>query len=214
MMAAVPPLSPENTAMLNRRFMCRRDNLLGLAALIVLAGVYSFASAAEPADKLPADGIYPQGRKLAFMGYSGDPARDLANGFTVAGPVYGNQTAYLERCFQNDWPVVAHIGPRITFKDKDPAKYKLDPVTLKEEVEKQVRELAVHKQIVWWAVHPEELRHWRKDEMQYLTIVCETIRKNDPRGPAHISLQPPTTAMPRASCPLHGKLMSSPRDVT
>ncbi len=55
------------------------------------------ASAAPPSEKLPADGIYPHGRKLAFMGYSGDPARDLANGFTVAGPVYGDQKPYLSR---------------------------------------------------------------------------------------------------------------------
>lgn len=50
------------------------------------------AVSAEPAvsaSDLSADGIYPQGRKLAFAGYSGDPARDLANGFTLAGPVYG-----------------------------------------------------------------------------------------------------------------------------
>lgn len=127
-----------------------------------------------------AEGIHPQGRKLAFMGYSGDPARDLANGFTVAGPVYGNQMPYLERCFANGWPVVAHIGPRITFNDKSPDKYKLDPASLKAEVERQVRDLAGHKEIVWWAVTPEELRPWRKDEMQYLEIVCDAIRRNDP----------------------------------
>ena len=41
------------------------------------------APAAIPADKLPVDGIYPNGHKLAFMGYSGDPARDLANGYLI-----------------------------------------------------------------------------------------------------------------------------------
>ena len=127
-----------------------------------------------------ADGIFPQGRKLAFLGYSGDPGRDLTNGFTVAGPVYGNQMPYLERCFSNGWPVVAHIGPHITFNDKSATKYKLDPPSLRAEVEKQVKELAPHKEIVWWAVTPEELRSWRKDEMQYLDIVCDVIRHNDP----------------------------------
>jgi hypothetical protein len=29
------------------------------------------------------------------MGYSGDPARDLADGSTVAGPVYGDQYRHL-----------------------------------------------------------------------------------------------------------------------
>jgi hypothetical protein len=140
------------------------------------------ADLATQANDLPPDGIYPQGRKLAFAGYSGDPARDLANGFTLAGPVYGNQQPYLERCFANDWPVIAHIGPSITFNDQAPNKYKLDPASLRQEVERQVKELAVHKQIAWWAVRPEELRPWRTAEMQYLAIVCDTIRENDPLG--------------------------------
>jgi hypothetical protein len=128
-----------------------------------------------------ADGIYPHGDKLPFMGYSGDPSRDLTNGFTVAGPVYGNQMPYLQRCFSNGWPVVAHIGPRITFKDDKPDKYKLDEPSLRAQVEQQMKELAPHKEIVWWAVTPEELRPWRKEEMKYLEIVCATIRKNDPQ---------------------------------
>lgn len=124
--------------------------------------------------------IYPQGKTLAFMGYSGDPARDLANGFTVAGPVYGDQKPYLEKCFAAGWPVVAHVGPRITFKDGDPAKYKLDEPALRAAVEKQVRELAPQREIAWWAVQPEELRPWRPDELRYLEIVCDTIRRSDP----------------------------------
>ena len=132
-----------------------------------------------PAD-LPADGIFPNRRKLAFMGYSGDPARDLANGFTVAGPVYGDQTPYLEKCFANGWPVVAHIGPKITFKDGDPNKYKPDPPALREEVKRQVAALAARRQIIWWAIHPEELRPWRKDEMLYLETVSAAIRESDP----------------------------------
>ena len=114
------------------------------------------------------------------MGYSGEPARDLTNGFTVAGPVYGNQLPYLQRCFSNGWPVVAHVGPPVTFNDKSPTKYKVDPPALRAAVEKQVRELAGHKEIAWWAVTPEELRPWRKEEMQYLNIVCDAVRREDP----------------------------------
>lgn len=146
-----------------------------------LVGAELSAELPKSVRDLPPDGIYPQGRKLAFAGYSGDPARDLANGFTLAGPVYGNQQPYLERCFANGWPVIAHVGPSITFNDKDPAKYKVDPTGLKREVEQQVKELAGHKQVAWWAIRPEELRPWRADEMKYLAIVCETIRENDSR---------------------------------
>lgn len=114
------------------------------------------------------------------MGYSGNPSRDLTNGFTVAGPVYGNQMPYLERCFSNGWPVVAHIGPRITFADKAPAKYRLDEAALRQQIKAQVQALAGRREIVWWAVTPEELRPWRSEEMKYLSIVCQTIRDTDP----------------------------------
>jgi hypothetical protein len=43
------------------------------------------------------------------MGYSGDPARGLANGFTVAGPVYGDQVPYLNRCFEHGWLQYAQL---------------------------------------------------------------------------------------------------------
>jgi len=163
--------------------------VLGVAAGVTTDLAYSAEAISYPAisaktgeNSLPQDGIYPHGRKLAFMGYSGDPARDLASGFTVAGPVYGDQKPYLDRCFTNGWPVVAHVGLRITFNDKDPAKYNLDLPNLRQEIEKQVRELAGHKEIVWWAIHPEELRPWRGDEMQYLAVVCEAVRKTDPQA--------------------------------
>lgn len=129
---------------------------------------------------LPEDGIFPRGRTMAFMGYSGDPARDLAAGFTVAGPVYGDQLPYLEKCAAQGWPVVAHVGPRVTFKDGDPAKYKPDPPALQAEVAKQMADLVSRKNLVWWAIHPEELRPWRADEMLYLETVAAAIRENDP----------------------------------
>jgi hypothetical protein len=129
---------------------------------------------------LPDDGIFPHGRTMAFMGYSGDPARDLAAGFTVAGPVYGDQLPYLEKCAAQGWPVVAHVGPRVTFKDGDPAKYRPDPHALRAEVARQMADLVSRKNIVWWAIHPEELRPWRADEMLYLETVAAAIRENDP----------------------------------
>jgi hypothetical protein len=139
-----------------------------------------YAAPPDPGAALPADGIFPQGRKLAFMGYSGDPQRDLANGFTVAGPVYGDQSAYLRKCLENGWPVVAHIGPKVTFHDKATDRYRLDEPKLRAEVARQMSELAQHQGIVWWAVHPEELRPWRADEMRYLEIVSSEIRAQDP----------------------------------
>lgn len=139
-----------------------------------------YAPSPDACARQPADGIFPQGRKLAFMGYSGEPARDLTNGFTVAGPVYGNQLPYLERCASNGWPTVAHVGLRIKFTDPKSAATWPDKRVLQQEIQKQVRALADKKEIVWWAVTPEELRPWRKPEMDYLKNVCDAIRQNDP----------------------------------
>ncbi len=161
------------------------------SALCLLSGCRKPAAKACPAEPFfiatnaPAaaagDGIYPRGRRMAYMGYSGVPARDLTNGFTVAGPCYGNDVPYVRLCASNGWPVVAHIsrGPRFT--DKDPAKnYKLDEPALRASVAEEVRALAPLKEIVWWAVQPEELRCWRQNEMRYLEVVCEAIRAADP----------------------------------
>jgi len=165
-----------------RTFLKRSVSLLLLPGAGIVSGLPGGSASASGPSKAQAsaDGFFPHGPKMVFAGYSGNPARDLANGFTVAGPVYGDQTPFLETCFKNAWPTIAHIGPKITFNDKSPDKYKLDEPSLKQEIEKQVRELAPHREIVWWAVQPEELRHWRPQEMQYLQIVCDTIRKNDP----------------------------------
>ncbi len=141
-----------------------------------------FFCAEKPAcAELPADRFYPYGRRMPFMGYSGVPARDLTNGFTVAGPSYGDDRPYVKLCASNGWPVVAHISHGVSFTNKDPAKnYVLDESSLRASVAAEVRELAPLKVIVWWALLPEELRCWRKNEMRYLEIVCEAIRANDP----------------------------------
>lgn len=145
------------------------------------AATFYACAGVAPAD-LPADAVYPRGRRFPYMGYSGDPARDLAAGFTVAGPVYGDQRPYLERCVANGWPVVAHVGLPVTFHDKAPDKYRIDEPALREAIAGQVRDLAPHAEIAWWIVRPEELRPWRGDEMRYLAIVAETVREHDPLG--------------------------------
>jgi hypothetical protein len=142
-----------------------------------------YAPPPDTGARLPVEGIFPQGRKLAFMGYSGVPARDLTNGFTVAGPVYGDQLPYLARCASNGWPVVAHVGLRVKFADsKAGAGSKAGPALspVKRAVREQIQALAGFQQIAWWAVTPEELRPWRSAEMDYLKDACDAIRESDP----------------------------------
>lgn len=139
-----------------------------------------FAAPADPGAKLPADGIYPQGRVMAYMGYSGKAERDLANGFTVAGPVYGDQAPYVRACIARGQPVVAQVhGMNGNFvkPSQTPA---FTPADTEARVKAEVAKWAAHPEVIWWAVGPEELRPWRKDEMDYLALVCKTIRANDP----------------------------------
>lgn len=154
---------------------------LALAPALASGGDF-YAPVTDHGAGLAATGLYPRGQRMAFMGYSGKPERDLARGFTGAGPVYTEEPEYLERAFKNGWPVVAHVGHGHTFEDASPRKYAVDESSLAAAVGAQVRALAGHKEIVWWAVLPEELRPWRGDEMRYLAVVSSAIRANDPLG--------------------------------
>jgi len=141
-----------------------------------------FAAPPDSGAALPPQGIYPQGRRLAFMGYSGQPQRDLANGFSIAGPVYGNQDPYVEDCIAHHWPVVVHVNPLLGtpgFNDKVKRPvYQAEQVTTA--AAKIVDHWAAHPEVTWWAIAPEELRPWRKDEMAYLHLVSQAIRDHDP----------------------------------
>lgn len=141
-----------------------------------------FAPVPDPGAKLPANGIYPNGRRLAYMGYSGKAERDLANGFSVAGPVYGDQSKYLEECFAHHIPVVAQVDTGVRFvhpKGKTPPP--LDLAQAEAKAKEIVTKYAGHDEIIWWAIEPEELRPWVKQEMELLVRITKVVRDNDPR---------------------------------
>lgn len=141
-----------------------------------------FAPVPDAGAHLPADGFFPRGRKLAFMGYSGKAERDLTNGFSVAGPVYGDQTKYLEECFTRHLPVVAQVDTGVRFivpKGQTPPP--LDLPAAEAKAKEVVIKLAGHPEIIWWSIEPEELRPWVKQEMEYLARISKVIRDNDPQ---------------------------------
>ena len=116
---------------------------------------------------------------MAFMGYSGKPARDLQSGFTVAGPVYGPQEAYLDLCIKNQWPVVAQVPSDVHFVGAGSRK-KQDIDAAIKGAEAFVAKYAGNKEILWWSVLPEELRPWIPAEMAYLRRMTQAIRAKDP----------------------------------
>ncbi len=140
--------------------------------------------AKDRSEGLPAEGIWPRGQRLLWAGYSGVATRDLKEGFSVAGPHYGggNETQ-LAACEKLGLPVIAHVGPLPgTIPGGWDAVAKMPLEEVRTRTEARVREWAGNRSIVMWAVQPEELRPWRKDEMAYLKVVTEAIRSADPQG--------------------------------
>jgi hypothetical protein len=158
-----------------------------LPALPVSCLLLSAVARSEPA--IPGLSIYPKGNVFPFLGYSGVPARDAKNGFSVTGPDYG--TAFHAKPLERErklkairdagLPYPAFIGIDMRFHDKAGPRTLTEP-QIREEITRQVRSLADDPLVCWWYVVPEEIRFWRKNEMDYLKTVTTTIRSLDPHG--------------------------------
>jgi len=144
---------------------------------------------AEVVAPTPSNGlkIFPKGKTFPYMGYSGNPVRDVKNGFTVAGPDYGTSFSQPAKIRNDRYAKMRASGmpyPGFVGLDRhfhDAKKYK--PVSadeIKRQISEQMKELLKDPNICWWYVAPEEIRFWRKNELDYLKIVTETIRELDP----------------------------------
>jgi hypothetical protein len=151
--------------------------LISIAAAVIVSA--SVLAESESGGK----SIHPKGDTFPFLGYSGKAEEQARDGFTIFGPVYGGQDSQrrsLEEARSAGLPFVYAVGAPVNFHS-NPQKL-LEPERVAEIVAEQVSALADDDSICWWYVHPEELRHWRAKEMEYLQTVVETIRANDPRG--------------------------------
>ena len=131
---------------------------------------------------LPADEIYPRGRLFPFWGYSGTFEREAESGFTLGGQHYGGHEAQmraLESSRAAGLRYVFSVGATGTFVAET---LEARPAEWAKTVAEQVRAVADDPSVAVWAVHPEELRMWRANEVEYLRVVTETIRKNDQLG--------------------------------
>jgi len=140
-----------------------------LAVLVALLSLHTLA-----------DGFYPNGSRMVYAGYSGVPGRDLTNGFTVAGPVYGAQEKFMQLCIDAGYPVIPQLNNNLTFNDKATNKYVVVEQDLRARLTEQIDRYKGYTNIVWWSLTPEELRPWRKDEMKYLDLSVQMIRELDP----------------------------------
>jgi hypothetical protein len=133
----------------------------------------------DPGAALPADRIYPQGRIFPFSGFSGIPARESTNGFTMHGPVYGaDKLGALEANEKAGLPFPYTIGLDMKFLSTNALS--LTDAEIRAAIAGQVAEVASRSNICWWYLQPEEMRPWRKNEMAYLKAASEAIREADP----------------------------------
>ncbi|MGE9289912.1 MAG: hypothetical protein ACQKBT_02910 [Puniceicoccales bacterium] len=148
---------------------------------------------------LPADKIYPSGSEFLFTFFSiggGTPDEMEAffpeeeyqaylqefkdAGFTVIGPGYELDPRLLQDAEDHDMKLLYSVGIDMKFHSKEPLE--LSPEEIKEQIGEQVRAVVDNDRIAMWYLKPEEMRHWRKNEMAYLQAATEAIRENDPQG--------------------------------
>lgn len=146
-----------------------------------------FAEAPKSDEALPADKIYPQGRLFPFSGYS-PYSKNISEfkkyGIELAGPVYGNREGFLKDCVKNKVNMIFPLfpmyrGERITKEKLSNPKFEINWDELMADIEKTVKDNMDNNLIAWWYITPEEIRFWRKRELEYLKKAVETIHKAD-----------------------------------
>ena len=157
--------------------------LAGAIAVTVSAADF-FRPGFDDGKDLPADRIYPAGRIFPFTGFSPESVAATAkSGFSMAGPVYSDSQMRRLKAGSELLPIVwplRAVDGRVTLTRKllDRPSLNLDPYV--KSIEKQVRKVAANPNIAWWYLMPEELRPWRKLDMEFLRRAVAAIRKNDP----------------------------------
>ena len=135
--------------------------------------------AESASDALPENGIYPHGRIFPFTGFSAKPQRAKAAGYSMLGPVYGDQSNLLDGATEVGLPVVYSVG----IDKSELAQWENRNVSEAEaiaRIREQVSEVIDNELIAWWYLIPEELRYWREHELRYLELATQAIRESDP----------------------------------
>jgi len=150
-----------------------------------------FRPVPDAAAGLPADQVYPQGRRFPFTLFSvggsvanederqAAMARVKADGFTMMGPQYELNDRVAEDANRHGLKAVYTVGLPMEFLSEKPLD--LTPEEIRDQIAEQVKAVADRPEIAWWYLQPEELRYWRPKEMAYLDAATQAIRETDPR---------------------------------
>lgn len=146
-------------------------------------------------EELSADKLYPQGSRFLFSFYSVGGAHSgtflseeelqevyreyTTAGFNIVGPQYSLKQRSLEDAAQHGFGVVYTVGiPKREFRASD--ENTLPESEIYRRVYEEVKAVADNPAIVMWDLVAEELRPWRKREMQLLEVASRAIRDADP----------------------------------
>ena len=162
-------------------------SLLAVLAIgVTAAGADFFALPKDKGKVLPEDKVYPKGRIFPIMTYSArNPEQFKKDGFTVIGPVYGKvdrDQAYSKA----NMPIIYSL-----YAKQDGATVNKDFLRRsgikmnKKKVAQSIREIvseAVKKypNIAYFYLTPEELRHWKSNEYDFIKIVTQAAHEADP----------------------------------
>ena len=173
--------------------ICAVSAVVAGTAVSAFAGDFFKSDLPDP--KLPADKLYPQGQKFPFSGYSPNSVKGFKGlGFTAAGPTYGKGKDKLALKAQaegiaNIWQLAAvYDGVTLNSKDqlakaaKAAGKNGIDWKKMDACVQKAVKDAikSGNNNIAWWALAVEEVRWWNKNELKYLEVAYNAVKKADP----------------------------------
>ena len=165
-----------------KKLLC---SVLGCVAISAFCGDF-FALPADKGKDLPADKVYPKGRIFPIMTYSArNPEQYKKDGFTVIGPVYGKvdrDQAYSKANMPIIYSLYAKQDGATVNKDfLRRSGIKMNKKKVAQSIRENVSE-AVKKypDIAYFYLTPEELRHWKRNEYDFIKIVTQAAHEADP----------------------------------
>jgi hypothetical protein len=115
-----------------------------------------------------------------FSADMSDIKRAVANGVSILGPYYGSQDIVLDYAKKFGLPYIYYVYPDAAKSYR--AVKSLDGALAEEQIKKIVTQAAYDAQLLAWIIGPEELRPWKRTEMEYLSNAVRTIKSYDPLG--------------------------------
>ena len=189
----------------NAVFKLTCSNLILAALLLPVCSLAEapypfFTPAPDLASQYDPDKIYPQGQvfplTLYSVGGSNQQGTDIPlpekeiqaalkrvkkDGFTMIGPQYELKDRIVADAKKHGLKCVYSVGLPMNFLGKGGRKtLQLSPEEIRKQIKQQILKVVKSPEIAWWNLKPEELRYWRSNEMDYLTVAAKAIHETDP----------------------------------